>query len=106
MSLDARRHRIESILATADIRIDGNRPWDPHVYDDRFYDRVLSEGTLGVGESFTDGWWDCEALDQLICRAIRARLDTKFKPWQMLGHVAGAKLKNLQNASRVRQAGW
>ncbi len=105
MGLDARRHKIESILATADIQIGGNRPWDLQVYDDRFYDRVISAGTLGVGETFTDGWWDCAALDQLICRAIRAKLDTQLKPWQMLGCVVGAKLKNLQSGARAFEVG-
>ena len=28
--------------------------------------RVLRDGTLGVGEAYIDGWWDCDALDQMI----------------------------------------
>ena len=51
MSLDSQRGKIESILATADIHINGEQPWDMQVNDKRFYDRVLAEGTLGVGEA-------------------------------------------------------
>jgi cyclopropane-fatty-acyl-phospholipid synthase len=40
-----------NLLASADIRIDGDRPWDIHVHDRRFFSRVLASGTLGLGES-------------------------------------------------------
>src|SRR5438067_2836697 len=63
-----------NLLACADIRINGARPWDIHVHDQRFFSRVLASGTLGFGESYMDGWWECDALDEMCCRAIRARL--------------------------------
>ena len=61
-----------NLLAFADIRINGTRPWDIQVHDRRFFSRVLASGTLGFGESYMDGWWDCNALDEMCCRAIRA----------------------------------
>ena len=67
-----------NLLACADIRINGARPWDIHVHDQRFFSRVLASGTLGFGESYMDGWWECDALDEMCCRAIRARLDKRF----------------------------
>ena len=105
MGLDSQRRKIASILATADIHIDGDQPWDMRVYDKRFYGRVLAEGTLGVGEAYMDGWWDCPALDQLICRAIRARLHEQLKPWRLIGASINAKLKNLQSPSRAFEVG-
>jgi|SRR5579864_874652 len=69
---------LTSLLAIADIRVDGGRPWDIQVYDARFFGRVLTSGTLGFGESYMEGWWDCDALDEMCCRAIRARLDERF----------------------------
>jgi len=45
---------ITNLLASADIRINGRRPWDIQVYDQRFVSRVLASGTLGFGESY--GW--------------------------------------------------
>ena len=54
------RVAIEELLAPADVRIDGTRPWDVRVRDERFFARVLAEGSLGLGESYMDGWWDCE----------------------------------------------
>jgi cyclopropane-fatty-acyl-phospholipid synthase len=67
-----------NLLAFADIRINGTRPWDIQVHDRRFFSRVLASGTLGFGESYMDGWWDCNALDEMCCRAIRAGLEKRF----------------------------
>jgi cyclopropane-fatty-acyl-phospholipid synthase len=69
---------ITNLLAFADIRINGARPWDIQVHDQRFFSRVLASGTLGFGESYMDDWWDCDALDEMCCRAIRAGLDKRF----------------------------
>src|SRR6266481_5951221 len=69
---------LSDCLAVAGIHVNGTRPWDIAVHDDRFFGRVLAFGTLGLGESYMDGWWDCEALDEMCCRAIRARLDRRF----------------------------
>jgi cyclopropane-fatty-acyl-phospholipid synthase len=67
-----------NLLACADIRIDGARPWDIQVQDRHFFNRVLASGTLGFGESYMDGWWDCDALDEMCCRAIHAGLENRF----------------------------
>ena len=40
------RVAIEELLAPADVHIDGTRPWDVRVHDERFYARVLAEGSL------------------------------------------------------------
>jgi cyclopropane-fatty-acyl-phospholipid synthase len=61
---------IAAFLAGADIRINGPRPWDIQVYDDRFYHRVLREGSMGAGESFMDGWWDAGARDEFFTRVL------------------------------------
>jgi hypothetical protein len=60
------KERCQRILNHADIKIDGSRPWDLQIRDDRFYARVLSEGSMGLGESYMDGWWDAEALDEFF----------------------------------------
>ena len=69
---------VTNLLTVADIQINGPRPWDIQVHDARFFSRVLASGTLGFGESYMEGWWDCGALDEMCCRAIRARLDQRF----------------------------
>ncbi len=58
------------ILETADIGVDGRRPWDIHVRNGDFYRRVLAGGSLALGESYMDGWWDCERVDELVTRLL------------------------------------
>jgi cyclopropane-fatty-acyl-phospholipid synthase len=55
-----RRSIVEDALAMGDIQINGSRPWDIQVHDERFYRRVLAEDALGLGESYVEGWWDAE----------------------------------------------
>lgn len=92
---------IEGLFASADIRLEGKRPWDIRVHDERFFRRVLASGTLGLGESYMDGWWDCDALDEMCCRAIRARLEERVSlSLHTALAVATSLLFNLQSRSR------
>ena len=97
---------VQDLFASADIRFDGRRPWDIRVHDARFFRAVLAGGTLGFGESYMDGWWDCEALDEMCCRAIRARLEERV-PVNLHTALAFASsfLLNLQTRRRARHVG-
>src|SRR4030095_13297087 len=95
-----------NLLALGEIRINGARRWDIHVHDRRFFSRVLASGTLGLGESYMDGWWDCDALDEMCCRAIRAGLERRFScrlpnVWALLTALLG----NQQTFRRSRKVG-
>jgi len=70
---------IRYLTRFAGITIDGENPWDIKVHDERFYDRVFHQGLLGLGESYMDGWWDCEKLDEFFYHVLRANLDQKLK---------------------------
>jgi cyclopropane-fatty-acyl-phospholipid synthase len=69
----AARKAIEQILRRGDIRIGGDRPWDIRLHDDRLFERVLSKGSVGLGESYMEGWWDCDAIDEFFERILQAR---------------------------------
>jgi hypothetical protein len=64
------RRIVEGTLARADIVLDGTRPWDPRIHRPRVFARILSHGTLGLGESYMDGDWDVPALDELATRLL------------------------------------
>ena len=66
---------VQKTLAQLDVQIDGNRPWDIQVNNPEFFNRVLGGGSLALGESYMDGWWRCEALDQFFDKILSARLD-------------------------------
>ncbi len=87
------RKRFEQLMAVADIRINGDRPWDMRVHREETYPRIFAFGSLGVGESYMDGWWDCEQLDELVCRASRIDLKSHFRPGDIV-RAAHARLIN------------
>ena len=99
------RQRVEEMLAAADIRIGGDRPWDVTVLNDETYPRVIAEGMLGVGETYMDGWWECEQLDEMICRAFRADFHRQIRPIKYLWFVLQARISNLQRQARAYQVG-
>jgi len=90
------------ILQTADIEINGSRCWDIQVKNPRFFRRVLQEGSLGLGESYMDGWWECERLDMFFHRVLKHRLDQQL-PHQFKDtlRIAAARLTNLQSKKRA-----
>lgn len=97
---------IRKLFESADIEVNGTDPWDIQVHDSRFYNRVLREVELGLGESYMDGWWDCQAIDQFVDRALRARLDQQIKGnWKILLHILRSKFLNLQTSARAFEVG-
>ncbi|WP_133010280.1 cyclopropane fatty acyl phospholipid synthase [Marinomonas flavescens] len=93
-------------LANAGITINGSNPWDPQVHNPALWDRILSKGSLGLGEAYVDGWWDCEQVDEFISRIISARLDEKMTGrWVIFRHWILAKFINRQSEKRAYQVG-
>jgi cyclopropane-fatty-acyl-phospholipid synthase len=72
-------HLVPELLASAGVEINGNRPWDIQVHNSLFCKRVVTGGSIALGESYMDGWWDCDALDQFFDRILRFRLDQQAK---------------------------
>jgi cyclopropane-fatty-acyl-phospholipid synthase len=90
------RKKIEHLLSLADIQINGDRPWDMQVHNKDLYPRLLAHGSLGLGESYMDGWWDCERLDEFSCKIFKASLDNTIIPLTERLSLIKAKLFNLQ----------
>ncbi len=105
MAFQRYQQRVEAMLAAADIRVGGDRPWDIRVLNNDFYARVVAQGTLGVGETYMAGWWECEQLDEMICRAFRAGCHRQIRPLKYLLFVLQARFSNLQHQARAYQVG-
>ena len=99
------RRRLEALLAIADIRIDGGRPWDIQVHNEEFFARIFADGPLGFGEGYMDGWWDCEQLDDMAYRVCRAELYRHFRPLNDLFFLLSAQLIRLGRGSRASKLG-
>lgn len=97
---------IQEILSPAGISINGNQPWDIQVRNDKFYQRILNEGSLGLGESYMDRWWECKCLDEFFHRLIPSRPEDKIrKDWKSLFHILSALILNKCSKSRAFQIG-
>ena len=95
------RQKVERLFSLADIKIGGTRPWDIHVYNKKFFAKVLLEGSLGLGESYMAGWWDSVKLDEFFYKVLRAQLHTMVKPWYNFFEHLKAKVYNMQNPGRA-----
>ena len=100
------RPRVEELLTHAGVALNGGRPWDIRVHNEKLYPRVFAQGSLGLGEAYMDGWWDCERLDECFSRLMRAHLDGRFRPWKDGLRHARARLTNRQNRTRAVEVGW
>jgi cyclopropane-fatty-acyl-phospholipid synthase len=92
----------EEILDLAGVKINGSNPWDIHVHNDEFYRRAITEGELGIGESYMDGWWDAEEVDELINKILLAQLDKKIRlKFSILFELLTKRFFNLQSKRRA-----
>jgi cyclopropane-fatty-acyl-phospholipid synthase len=97
------RTRVEALLARADVRTDGQRAWDIRVHNSRFFRRVLADGDLGFGESYMNGDWDCDRLDELAARLFSADLDRVVPRLTDVINAWLARLVTRQTRHRVRR---
>ncbi|MFJ5158409.1 cyclopropane fatty acyl phospholipid synthase [Pantoea sp. NPDC088449] len=93
---------VNELLERADIAVNGTRPWDIQVKHPDFFKRVLEEGSLGLGESYMDGWWECEQLDMFFHRVLKHHLDKQLpRHFKDTLRIAAARLTNLQSKKRA-----
>ena len=97
------RHFLDDLLATADVRINGSRPWDMQLHRNRALDEIVARGSLGLGETYMRGDWSVPALDQFFFHLLRADLHTRIQPFRNLWRIARSHLVNLQSRSRAFQ---
>ena len=96
------RRTVEELFAMAGITIGGSEPWDIQVHNRRFHRRVVADGSLGLGEAYMDGDWDCPALDQFFDRVISARLSERLGITLPLAILrTAARFQNRQTISRA-----
>ena len=103
--MSASRQRVEALLSHAGVRLNGDEATDVRVSDARFFDRVLSGGILGFGESYMDGWWHTDDLRGLLRRLIEARLGEQIRTssdgwlWML------SRMRNRQEGQRAFTVG-
>jgi cyclopropane-fatty-acyl-phospholipid synthase len=98
------KDEIQGLLAQAGIKINGPDPWDVQIHNTNFYQRFISKGSLGLGESYMDGWWDAEQLDQFFCRILNKNLDNQIKiTFDRILMYSRSMIFNMQSRNRSKK---
>jgi cyclopropane-fatty-acyl-phospholipid synthase len=77
---------VSYLFRCAGVTVNGSDPSDPHVVDERFYRRVLLHGSVGLGDSYVEGWWECAQLDVFIEKLLKSGLTDlipRFDTWAL-----------------------
>ncbi len=98
-------HRVNELLNLADIKVDGEKAHDIQVHNQDFYRRVLSQGSLGLGEAYMEGWWDVKELDQFFCKILSTDIERRVKSSQYFWSAIQSKILNLQSIRRAFHVG-
>ncbi len=99
------QRRVEALLQEAGITPGGDQSQDIDILDPRFHARVLADGSLGLGESYMDGWWQAHSLDGFLTHLLDARLDERVHGSGEVWDALKAKLFNLQSGQGSYEVG-
>lgn len=88
------QQKAEEILSKADIKLNGDRPWDLKVKDERAYQETFSKGTLGFGESYMKGWIEIDDLEEFFTRVFSNELEEEINTPKILPYVIKSFVKN------------
>ena len=102
---DLFRDRLKTLLDTAGVTIDGPNPWDVRVHDPRMFRKTVLEGNLGFGESYMDGWWECDDLDELFYRILSSGIDQQLVTLTKAVKTLQSTVRNLQKPARAFTVG-
>lgn len=95
---------VQDLMSTAGIEFDGRLPSDPQIHDERFYARVLRDKNLGLGESYVEGLWDCDSIDEFICRILKMKIADKVgDSTKYVGHYLMHLLLNCQTKTKSKK---
>jgi len=92
---------IAKLLRVADININGDRPWDMRVHNPNLFARIIGQGSLGLGEAYMEGWWDCPELDDFFYRLLNAELRSQVTTMRDKLFYLYAHLSNRQLGKRA-----
>ncbi len=94
------------LMKIAGITPNGPNPWDPQIHNEAFYKRVRWQNVIGLGESYMDGWWDCEQLDEFFARLLRGGVQKAVGlSFPIVFGFAKAAIMNLQSVRRAFNVG-
>src|SRR6185437_7052162 len=76
LMLPVYKRLVERLYAQADVKLNGDRPWDLKIKNDQFYLRIAHQALgfdlRGYGETYMDGDFECERLDLVAEKVMKS----------------------------------
>ncbi|XP_037030672.1 cyclopropane-fatty-acyl-phospholipid synthase-like [Bradysia coprophila] len=95
---------IIKLLNTSGAGPSGKAPHNIVIHNDWLFHRLMYDATLGFGEAYVEGWWDCEKLDEFYYKCFMADVYRKMLlPWDHLIYYLKFHAFNLQTLGRSRE---
>ena len=91
---------VRNFFVNSGIVLNGSRSWDIKINKRGFYKKVFSRKSLGFGESYVDGDWDCANLPQLFHMLALAKEEKSKSYRSNVIYKLKSRLLNLQNRRR------
>jgi len=106
LNMNSAKVQAKILLDKAGITINGPDDFDVHVFNEKVYERVLRHGSLAIGESYMDGWWDAKRLDEFLYKALSADLGKQFEfSFEVILTLLQFSFFNLQSRAKVYVVG-
>ena len=94
---------LQQLAAQCGVQFNGDAPWDIRVHNEAVYNRILSQGSLGFGESYMDGLWDCPRLDQLFYRLLKFNIELVAGSKRSMSYVSRTPTNSILNLLEERK---
>ncbi len=92
-------------LSRVGIQINGTRAFDVTINDERVYRRVGFGGSYCLGNTYVEGMWDCDALDEFFDRTSRAKLHNGLSQLRDYVALLRSHIFNTQSVRRSLEVG-
>jgi cyclopropane-fatty-acyl-phospholipid synthase len=99
------KEAIERLATVVGFSLNGDKPTDPQIYNERVYNIFLSRNSLALGESFMAKWWDCADLAGFFSLVLNAKLFVKKNVLSDPRLFLRTALSNLQRPSKSFEVG-
>ena len=97
---------VQELLDPAGIQLNGAGAGDIRGHYPDLFRGVIRDGTLGLGEAYMDGWWDCDQIDELFYRGLNAGLEGALrKKLRFLAFHFALRISNRQSRNRAFMVG-
>lgn len=101
------RGMVDEALGAGNIIVNGPKKYDPQVKNkDQFYNRIIENPSLGIGECYMEGHWDCEDVEEMTYQIFQHEIIRAYmNPINKFINFLLFKVVNLQTKQRAWEVG-